>query len=104
MGWDAPWYETAAFFGGLAFGLAEWLTRIVRGWKPAFNMMIPLMFGEGTSVTLMIILIPALFLDHNLATQITAKNGKLLAIGLALATYAILRHVLDRWVGGEQVH
>ena len=98
----ARWYETVPFLAGLLFVVIELLVRYKRRIRPFFSPTdIGIMLSEGFSFVLTSLYGLSLIFNPTFASELAAKNGKILAIAMLVAFGSLMLHLRDRWFSGH---
>ena len=99
----AKWYETLPFLVGILFVVIELLVRYRRKVRPYFTPTdIGIILSEGVSFVLTPLYGLSLIFNPTFASELAAKNGKILAIAMLVAFGSLVLHLSDRWFGDHR--
>jgi hypothetical protein len=91
------WHEKVPFAVGLVFVFVDIGVRRFRGRPVADAPGLAYIFGEGMSITIMLIYGISLAFNKTLAAVIADKNGKVLAVAMFFALATLVAHIYKGW-------
>ena len=97
------WHETLPFLVGIIFVAVEICVRLVRRKRPILHVpALAFVLSEGISLFITPVYAFALIFNPPLASDIAAKNGKVLAVAMFVAFFTLLMHLIERWRTGRK--